>query len=258
MPRGVLPTPTVVIWVLFARLKTRTRPFSSTEYSFVPSGCTTEYIDVPIPVIVDTTVLTDTPLDAGPVLPATSDTESLAKRNITVPSPQFVTVTVKVVPGCVPLTAILQFCAVPTLLISDAVNPVIGSFAVNVKVNVELLVRVPLLCVNDITGAPGVASTKRDAAVTAAVGPVLPGPSTTLFAANCNARVPSPQPDTDTLMTVPVDAAGANTQFGAVPVLEKSPAAKPEMASENVRVNVDAADDKGPAGTVVKFAVGAV
>ena len=54
---------------------------------------------MPIPVIVDTTVLTDTPLDAGPVFPATSDTESLAKRNITVPSPQFVTVTVKFLPG---------------------------------------------------------------------------------------------------------------------------------------------------------------
>ena len=112
-----------------------------------------------MPVIVDTTVLTDTPLDVGPVSPAPSVTESLARRNATVPSPQLVTVTVNEVPGCVPVTAMLQFWAEPTLVMSEAVSPEIGSFAVNVYVNVELFVSAPLLCEKVITGAPGIPST---------------------------------------------------------------------------------------------------
>ena len=56
---------------------------------------------------------------------------------------------------------------------------------------------------------------------------------------------------------VPDEDAGANTQFCAVPALEKSLALNPVTAFENETVNVDALEERGPAGTVVNDAVGA-
>ena len=79
----------------------------------------------------------------------------------------------------------------------------------------------------DKVGIPGAPSTYRDAAVTADTGPELPATSLTLFAANSNTNVPSPQPVTVTLTATPVADDGVITQFCAVPVLEKSPAAIP-------------------------------
>ena len=80
---------------------------------------------------------------------------------------------------------------------------------------------------NDKVGIPGAPSTYRDAAVTADTGPVLPATSLTLFAANSSTNVPSPHPATVTLTETPDVEDGVITQFCAVPVLEKSPAAIP-------------------------------
>ena len=70
--------------------------------------------------------------------------------------------------------------------------------------------------------------------------------------------MPSPQPETVTLITVPDEVAGANTQFSALPALEKSLAVSPVIDSVNVRVNTEEPEDKGPVGTVVNVGVGGV
>jgi hypothetical protein len=175
------------------------------------------------------------PVD-GPETPAPSVTEFAVTRNWTVPTPQSVVVTVKVVPGCVPVTVMTQFCAVPTLVMSSAARPEIGSFDVSVNVCVVEFVGDEGFCVNDNVGAPGVASTYRDAAVTAVVGPALPAVSVTAFAASCRSSVPSPQLATVTLIAVPDDDAGVMTQFCAVPALEKSLDCSPVIASLKVMV----------------------
>ena len=67
----------------------------------------------------------------GPVLPATSVAPLAAKRGITVPSPQFETVTVRDDPESVP-GANEQFNAVPAFEKSPDATPV--TFSENVKV----------------------------------------------------------------------------------------------------------------------------
>jgi hypothetical protein len=127
---------------------------------------------------------------------------------------------------------------------SDAVNPLMGSFAVRVNVCVVEFVGDEGFCVNDSMGAPGVASTYRDGAVTVVAGPVLPAVSATALAASCRSSVPSPQLATVTLTAVPVADAGVMTQFCAVPALVKSLACNPVIASLKVMVNVDDADER--------------
>jgi hypothetical protein len=140
---------------------------------------------------------------------------------------------------------------------SDAVKPDTGSFAVTVNDKLAEFVNVEGFCENDNTGAPDTPSTYRDAAATADAGPVLPAASTTASAANCSTNVPSPHPVTATLIVVPDDAAGVNTHPVAVPVFEKSAAARPLIASPKVTAYVDDADN-GPVGTVENVAVGTV
>jgi hypothetical protein len=54
--------------------------------------------------------------------------------------------------------------------------------------------------------------------------------------AKLNTTVPAEQEETATVIEEPEAAAGVKTQPVAVPVLEKSAAANPEMASEKVKV----------------------
>ena len=70
----------------------------------------------------------------------------------------------------------------------------------------------------------------------AVVGPVLLAASETAAAAIRNTTVPAEQEETVIAIDDPEAAAGVNTQPVAVPVLEKSAAVKPEMASEKVKL----------------------
>ena len=67
-------------------------------------------------------------------------------------------------------------------------------------------------------------------------GPLLPDTSLTPLAANVRLTVPSVHELTDTVIEVPVDADGVNTQFVAVPVFEKSDDMRPLILSLNVSV----------------------
>jgi hypothetical protein len=65
---------------------------------------------------------------------------------------------------------------------------------------------------------------------------VLLAASETAAAASRNTTVPAEQEATVTVIDDPEAAEGVNTQPVAVPVLEKSAAANPEMASEKVKL----------------------
>ena len=67
-------------------------------------------------------------------------------------------------------------------------------------------------------------------------GPGLPGTSLTALAASLSITVPDEQEEAVTVIDDPDEAEGVKTQPVAVPVLEKSAAANPEMASEKVSV----------------------
>jgi hypothetical protein len=73
-------------------------------------------------------------------------------------------------------------------------------------------------------------------ASTLLAGPLLPAASDTAEAANLSITVPSEQEATVTVIEEPEAVEGVNTQPEAVPVLEKSAAVNPEMASEKVSV----------------------
>ena len=81
-----------------------------------------------------------------------------------------------------------------------------------------------------------VRSTFTEDASTLLAGPLLPGASDTAEAANLSTTVPSEQDETVTVIEEPEAADGVNTQPVAVPVLLKSAAVNPEMASEKARV----------------------
>ena len=81
-----------------------------------------------------------------------------------------------------------------------------------------------------------VRSTVTEEASKLAAGPVLPAVSLTPEAASLNIKVPLEQEETVIVIEEPEDAEGVNTQPVAVPVLEKSAAVNPEIASEKVRV----------------------
>ena len=74
----------------------------------------------------------------------------------------------------------------------------------------------------------GTESIVTDAALSAAAGPVFPF-ADTLLAARRATTVPSDVHTTETVIVVPVLADGVNTHPVAVPVLEKSPDARPLM-----------------------------
>ena len=67
-------------------------------------------------------------------------------------------------------------------------------------------------------------------------GPLLPARSLTALPASLNITVPAEQEETETTIDEPELEAGLNTQPVAVPVLLKSAAVKPVMASEKARV----------------------
>jgi hypothetical protein len=75
-------------------------------------------------------------------------------------------------------------------------------------------------------------------AVAKVAGPLLPARSSAPPAAKRGITVPSPQPVIETVRDVPESAPGANEHVAAVPEFEKSPAATPVTASENVSVYV--------------------
>ena len=73
-------------------------------------------------------------------------------------------------------------------------------------------------------------------ASTLLAGPLLPAASETAEAANLSTTVPAEHEAAVTVIDEPEAAEGVNTQPVAVPVLLKSAAVRPEMASEKVRV----------------------
>lgn len=83
----------------------------------------------------------------------------------------------------------------------------------------------------------GPLSTVTDEAVTADTGPEFPARSVTELVAISRMSVPSSHPVIDTLMIVPLDATGVNTQPVAVPpAFEMSALVKPATDSLNVNV----------------------
>jgi hypothetical protein len=113
---------------------------------------------LPMPVMVEATVLAPTTAP-GPVVPERSDTERAVTRARTVPSPHPVVVTVNVVPGCVPVTEKVQPLAVPALVMSPPVRPVIDSLNESPKVCVVPFVGLVDADVHVATGAPSTGST---------------------------------------------------------------------------------------------------
>jgi len=95
----------------------------------------------------------------------------------------------------------------------------------------ELLARI---LVN--VGAVATRSTLTVEATASEAGPLLPDTSLTPLATNVRLTVPSVHELTDTVIEVPVDADGVNTQFVAVPVFEKSDDMRPLILSLNVSV----------------------
>ena len=81
-----------------------------------------------------------------------------------------------------------------------------------------------------------VRSTVTEEASKLVAGPLLPAESATEEAARRSTTVPSEQEVSETVIDEPEAAEGVKTQPEAVPVLEKSAAANPEMASEKVSV----------------------
>jgi hypothetical protein len=87
---------------------------------------------------------------------------------------------------------------------------------------------------DDTVGA--VRSIVTVAPVEAEAGPVFDAASLAAPTASCGMTVPALQPVIVTVRELPASAPGSNTHEVAVPVCEKSPAATPVTASENVRV----------------------
>ena len=89
-----------------------------------------------------------------------------------------------------------------------------------------------------------------DEADEAAAGPVLLVASMTLLAASRTITVPSDPQTTLRVIVTPNGLDGAKTQPVAVPVLEKSAAAKPDMRSLNVKRYDNVGDEEGEDGGV--------
>ena len=88
--------------------------------------------------------------------------------------------------------------------------------------------------VHEAVGA--VRSAVTEEASRLAAGPELPAKSEAAEAKSLKTTVPEEQEDTVTVIEEPEAVEGVNTQPEAVPVLEKSAAVNPEMASEKVSV----------------------
>ena len=89
------------------------------------------------------------------------------------------------------------------------------------------------------------------APVAAEAGPVLPAASAAALTARRGMTVPSEQPVIVTVRELPESASGPKAHDVAVPVFEKSPAATPVTASENVSVYDSDAAFVGDAVTAV-------
>ena len=194
--------------------------------------------------------------EAGPVLPAASETALTARRGMTVPSEQPVTVTVRELPESAS-RAKVHDVAVPVFEKSPAATPVTDSENVSVYDSDAAFVGDAVTAVNDETvGAVVSRVIVGPSAIVA--GPVLPAASVAPFAAKCGITVPPEQLVSVTVRVLPESVPGAKTQPVAVPVCVKSPAATPVTDSENVSVySIDAAF-VGDEVTAVKAAVGAV
>ena len=173
--------------------------------------------------------------EAGPAVPARSAAPPAAKRGITVPSEQLVTVSVRVAPESAP-GAKTQPVAVPVLVKSAAATPVTDSENVSVYVSVVAFVGEAVTAANDATVGAVTSRVIVVVALATAAGPVLAAASAAPPALNCGVTVPSEQPVIVTVRDAPVSLPGANTQSVAVPEFAKSPAATSVTASENVSV----------------------
>ena len=200
--------------------------------------------------------------DAGPVLPAASVAPPKAKTGITVPPVVHVTVTVRELPESVP-GANVQL-AVPLFEKSPTATPVTASENVNVYVTLDAFVGDETADVNDDTVGAVTSRVMVVVAVAADAGPVLPAVSVAPPTAKTGMIVPSPQLVIVTVRDEPESVPGANEQLNAVPEFEKSPAATPVTASENVNVyamlaefvGVDCADVKlDTVGAVVSITI---
>jgi len=173
--------------------------------------------------------------DAGPVLPAMSDAPAAAKTGIIVPAEQLVIVTVRVVPESVP-GANEQLVAVPPFEKSPAATPVTDSENVSVYAMLAEFVGDETADVNDDTVGAVTSRVSVVVAVAADAGPVLPAVSVAPPTTKTGMTVPSPQLVIVTVRDEPESVPGANEQLVAEPEFEKSPAATPVTASENVSV----------------------
>lgn len=122
-------------------------------------------------------------------------------------------------------------------LISAAVKSVDTSLSVNVTVDVRLVAGVTVLGDGVIVTVGPVASRVIVVvAVAATAGPAFDEASLAPFDAKRGWIVPSEQLVIVTVRVVPLSVPGAYAQPVAVPAFEKSPAATPVTASENVSV----------------------
>ncbi len=132
---------------------------------------------------------------------------------------------------------------------SAVASPVTAVSKTRRKVAVPSLVGLALVLTNDDADG-GVRSIVMAPESASVAGPVLPGASVTASAARRAMTVPSEQPEALTVMLVPDDAEGVNTQPVAVPWLLKSPEAMPDTGLSNARVNDGTAALVGDAGGV--------
>ena len=177
------------------------------------------------------------PPDPGPAVPLRSVTDWAVNRACTLPSPQPVAVTVKVVPGWAPVTENVQPLAVPPFVRSPPVSPVICSLNDSPNVWVVPLVGLVEADVHDATGGPSTGSTAVEvAAVTFAAGPAFPASSAMVPASRRAWTVPGEQLLTAMVRTVPELADGVNVHPVEVPAFVKSSATTPLTASLKVSV----------------------
>jgi hypothetical protein len=108
---------------------------------------------------------------------------------------------------------------VPTTVKSEAAKPVRSSVLPTRKLSVAERFGV-LGAVRVTVGGPR--SIKIEEAVKSDDGPIRDWASVNLLAINRGARVPSPQPETETVKLVPLLPLTSNWQFGAFPEFKKS------------------------------------
>jgi hypothetical protein len=168
--------------------------------------------------------------DTGPVMPD-ADTALAAIRATTVPSDEHATDTVRVTPD-EPDGVNTHPVAVPVLEKSPAATPVTVLLNTSVYDNVRDDDGDDG-SVHDTVGAS--VSIVTDEALTPDTGPVIPD-AVTASAAIRATTVPSDEHATATVTLEPDELDGVNTHPVAVPVFEKSPAARPVTLVLNTNV----------------------